>query len=101
FSTLSMRKAPRWGMNFSWSRAFETGRPRIWSMTIRALVVPILAKRWKARNSAASAVSLRLTRLRAATLHLHLPAGVAAELPGRGELAQLVADHVLDHEHLV
>src|SRR5271155_325463 len=118
-STRSIKYPPRWRSNLRTSSASLTGSPRTRSMTSRALRGEILAFQWIARNSAASSwVFLCLTvamdhllgrsrgrRDAGATGATGTDGGreglllrVAAEDARHGELAELVAHHVLDDE---
>src|SRR5690606_34971088 len=74
-------------LNFSRSRARDAGRPRTWSATRRAFCGEMRT----VRRIAFASIVISLTRL--------LVAAMTLEGPGQGELAKLVADHVLVDEH--
>src|SRR5688500_18595468 len=74
--------------NFSRSSARATGRPRTWSATRRAFRAEMRALR---RMAFASMVISLLARL--------LVAAMTLERTGQGELAKLVANHVLVDQH--
>src|SRR3954469_24549278 len=113
-----------WGANWSSAKASSTPSPRTMSTTRRAFIGVIRTKRAlaKAPGSSPSRLSRRaLTRLRSIVLIRYLfsvlssavgcrlLASAAAALPvvldvptvgpGRRELAELVADHRVGHEH--
>src|SRR6476646_6128551 len=89
-----MSRAAARGVNASTARASGTLRPRTCSATTRALRADVRTHLAWARTVGMSVVTANL-----ALLHLRLAvAGVAAERPRRGELAELVPDHLLGHE---
>src|ERR1700730_323603 len=79
------------GENWSCARASTTRMPRTKSAISRAL-------RGVRRMYLARAMT-SIRRSSRAAAALGPAAGVAAEVPGGGELAELVADHVLADEH--
>src|SRR5690606_32672642 len=100
FSTFLMMTAAFFGLKVSSSRASSTPLPRIWSATSRAF----LADRPAPLSLAVTSISptsnvfacCSLRRLGSARL---LVRHVAAVGTGQHELAELVAHHVLGHEH--
>src|SRR5579863_5941896 len=91
-STLRSSLAPRLGLNSSTFSASPTLLPRIWSATRRTFCVAMRAY----LCLAATCIWIPLC------LHFGfggLALAVALEDAGRRELAQLVADHVLAHQH--
>src|SRR5680860_286795 len=103
------------GANCSRARASSTGRPRTMSTTRRAFIGVIRTKRALANAPGCSpssesrralmrlrspmVMSSLLARAASATASLPVVLHVSAVGAGRGELAQLVADHRVGHEH--
>ena len=77
-------------------RASGTVRPRMWSSTSRAFRADVRTHFACARTPHRSSVATSLI-VRLFTWAWRSP-GVAAERPGRCELAELVPDHLLGHE---
>src|SRR5215212_8404343 len=89
--TFSISRAAARCVNASTVRASGTLRPRMCSVTTRALRADTRTQRASARTSVRSVLPLLDLRLRVAR--------VAAERPRGRELAELVPDHLLRDEH--
>src|SRR6185312_7619256 len=92
-STLRTSLAPRLGLNSRTLRASPTLLPRIWSATRRAFCEAMRAYLCLAATCMALSSGLRFAGFGGLTR------AVALEDSGRGELAQLVAHHVLAQQH--
>src|SRR5947209_1356382 len=94
-STLPTGSLAACGSNFMTACASVAGRPRMRSTTRRTLVGDI--RTWRAVALPTRTRSWPVTR--SATTCPPLVLDVAAEGPGRRELAELVTHHRLGHEH--
>src|SRR5439155_26221437 len=95
-STFSTSRAAARDVKASTARASGTLRPRMCSATTRALRADVRTHLAWARTVWVSTVAIRVL----ASLHLRLAiARMTPKQPRRGELAELVADHLLRDEH--
>src|SRR4051794_23385393 len=127
-TTFSIITLARFLEKRSMASASSTSRPRIKSITSRALRGAIRANRCLASNGISTSFGVRASARMSYSFDNSMPcglkparrslscrcgcgrrtgggfggllAGVAAENPGRRKLAELVADHVFLHEHL-